>query len=443
MLRHLKLKNYRSFTDISFDLTGKNGIPRHLIILYGENGAGKTNIVNVLETLSDTFHTLNVRNIIMSYLGQQKETLDSGKLSALNAFLDISHIIAENKTIESDGLMMIEIGFCCEGKNGIYSLEFDNDGITRERLEYVLNKNKIVFYDIQGNEVRINSRLFEDAYLEELRGMITKYWGKHSLMAILFNAMDEYTMEYVEKSYSNSIIEVIKYLKTFTTFLVAKNGRRGFITNPQNMLLQLDEGEVNEKDEPIIKKTELLISKYFSSIYSDINSVYYKTNRENGTIKYSLFFERELSGKRISIKYDNESCGTRNLLALLPYFLSSMNECVVAIDEIDNGIHDILLENLIKNLHTSITGQLIVTTHNTNFINDYEYKDSVYFIVIDKENGEKTIKPLTEFGYRIQPNSNVMANYLKGTFLKRPWNGMDIDFKGLNNLNNENVETSG
>ena len=36
-----------------------------------------------------------------------------------------------------------------------------------------------------------------------------------------------------------------------------------------------------------------------------------------------------------------------------------------AIDEIDNGIHDVLMKNIIMSIKDEITGQLIITTHNT------------------------------------------------------------------------------
>lgn len=37
----------------------------------------------------------------------------------------------------------------------------------------------------------------------------------------------------------------------------------------------------------------------------------------------------------------------------------------VVYDEIDNGIHDLLLKNILESMVDHITGQLIITTHNT------------------------------------------------------------------------------
>ena len=42
MFTYIKLKNYKSFDDITIDLSDKNGNPKKLVIIYGENAAGKT-----------------------------------------------------------------------------------------------------------------------------------------------------------------------------------------------------------------------------------------------------------------------------------------------------------------------------------------------------------------------------------------------------------------
>ena len=41
MFEYIKLKNFKSFGDITFDLTDKNGNPKKLVLIYGENGIGK------------------------------------------------------------------------------------------------------------------------------------------------------------------------------------------------------------------------------------------------------------------------------------------------------------------------------------------------------------------------------------------------------------------
>ena len=54
----------------------------------------------------------------------------------------------------------------------------------------------------------------------------------------------------------------------------------------------------------------------------------------------------------------------------------------VVYDEIDNGIHDLLLKNVLSSMLDDITGQLIITTHNTYLLESVNVK-SVYVITVD------------------------------------------------------------
>lgn len=438
MLRYIKLKNYRSFTDLSFDMTGKNGVPKNLIILYGENGVGKTNLVNVFDTLNDTFSSLSLRNMIMSFLENNKDSVASEKLTSLYNYLDASRIIKDNKTIDSEDNMSIEVGFCLNDKNGTYKIEFDNERIVSERLEYVLNKNKITFYDIQDNERKVNPQILSNAYAVELMKMADKYWGKHSIMAILFNAVDEYTNDYIKDTFCEQLRKIICYFQTISTCILRNESSGLNVVRSGSLLTSFDEGEVDENDEYKIFHTEKLIDTYFKDAYTDISGVFYRKDKIDNRIKYSLYFKKKISGKTVNVRYDAESRGTRNMIMLLPYFLAAMDNQVVIIDEIDNGIHDILLNAVIKNLSYHIGGQLFMTTHNTMFLAEYSFKDSIYFIVEDLD-GYKEIKSINDFGYRIQQKSNVMANYLDEKFSKSPWNGTNVDFVKLLDIEKEEV----
>ena len=65
------------------------------------------------------------------------------------------------------------------------------------------------------------------------------------------------------------------------------------------------------------------------------------------------------------IPYNLESTGTIKLYALMSYFYHVMKEeSTVMIDEIDSGIHDLLLKSVIDSLGNKMKGQLIITTHN-------------------------------------------------------------------------------
>ena len=45
MLKSIKLKNFRSFGNLEANFTTKSGRPKKLIMIYGENGSGKSNLM--------------------------------------------------------------------------------------------------------------------------------------------------------------------------------------------------------------------------------------------------------------------------------------------------------------------------------------------------------------------------------------------------------------
>ncbi|WP_366521484.1 AAA family ATPase, partial [uncultured Brachyspira sp.] len=57
MFTYVKLKNYKSLVDFEVDLTSSKNNPKKMIIIYGENGAGKTNFINSFFTLFETLNT--------------------------------------------------------------------------------------------------------------------------------------------------------------------------------------------------------------------------------------------------------------------------------------------------------------------------------------------------------------------------------------------------
>ena len=53
MFEYVKLKNYKSFGDVEFNLLDKNGIPKKLLLIYGKNGVGKSNLASSFFMLSE------------------------------------------------------------------------------------------------------------------------------------------------------------------------------------------------------------------------------------------------------------------------------------------------------------------------------------------------------------------------------------------------------
>ena len=134
-------------------------------------------------------------------------------------------------------------------------------------------------------------------------------------------------------------------------------------------------------------------------------------------------------GKLKDIDFALESTGTQNILELIPYFISACEGQTVIIDELDTGIHDLLVKNLLECISKYVTGQLIITTHNTMSIDSSIPHEDIY-VFETNSNAEKELIAITEFEGRIHKNNNPQNKYLKGIYGGIPM-ASDIDFDWL------------
>ena len=142
MIQYIKLKNYKSYNDITFDFRGKNNAPKKLIIVYGANGSGKSSLIQVFNTLDDLFSTMQVKKIIADYLERNSDKLDNEAMNKIRSSLDIKRIINDCRTFNVTANTLIEIGFELDSKSGLYNIEFNDENIVHERLEFTVTKNK-------------------------------------------------------------------------------------------------------------------------------------------------------------------------------------------------------------------------------------------------------------------------------------------------------------
>lgn len=437
MFTKLRLKNYKSLIDVEFKLV-KNGKPKNLALLYGENGAGKSNIANAFFTLLDTIQTMDVKEYIKELLEEQdlNNLNEKQRLNLLNAigknFKETDDIIKECKTINSKNNMMLQYEFELNNKIGLYTLEFDDNKIIKEELKYLIDKNIGCHFKLEENkQPNLNYKIFRDKeYLIQIEEKIEKYWGRHSLLAIINNDMINYNNKYLKDKVSKNLLMFINFIRTLTCKVnIGDRGGRGMfgISNP--IFANLLKGNIEKKDKLKLKDIECFLNEIYTHLYADIKSVYYVKEEIDNTIEYKLFVKKMIGGEIRDIDFNMESTGTLKLLTLMPAFYEAYKGSVVILDEFDNGIHDLLIRSLLISLNENLKGQLIITTHNTLLMESDIDSDSIYFIVID-ELGNKQIICLTDYNKRTHPNHNRRDLYLKGVYEAIPF-VRDLDFDEL------------
>ncbi len=437
MFTRVKIKNYKSLINLDVDLSAKKKQAKPLIIIYGENGVGKSNFATVFYTLCESLRTMSIKTRLQKLIdGEEAESKDLLSDENFRKFVarnlkDTESIIKSCKTINSSENMALEFEFVIENKNGKYLIEYDNSKIVHEKLEYVLNKNRTLFFEIVENEIKVNEKIFTDnIYFKEFYDLLEKYNGKHSFLSILVFENEDKAERYVSRRINERLYEVMASFMTMS--IRVKSGyhsEKGNMGVSHEILTDLDKGVISIENEEELNRAERMVNEFFTLAYSDIKEAYYKREKNDENIKYSLFFRKMIYGKIVDVDYELESTGTQHLLQVMPFLLMSVEGQTVIIDELDTGIHDLLINNILRNLSDSIRGQLIITTHNTMLLESDINTEYIYTFVVDKD-ANKELIPIVNFEDRTHPNLNYRNRYLKGMYGGVPVT-RDLDFDEL------------
>lgn len=445
MFEYVKLKNYKSFGNIEFNLLNRNNQPKKMILIYGENGIGKSNLASAFFMLSETLRTMAVRDIMESLLADDAERLKNNeefKKYFRMRYKDIETLIKENKTVSSTESMLMEFGFRIDGKSGKYLLEMNDSQIIHERLEYTLTQRRGAYYDISPEKATISTKIFQDrASYQAIKKACAKFWGKHSLLSILMHELDDKADQYIREQIEENFASVLQFFSRVSCKIkFGSRQERGIIGLPPEILGEYENGEIDRRKEEVLNRTEKMLDAFLQLTYKDIIRAYYKRTYNEDQIQYQLVITKNIAGKSRDIDFALESTGTQSLIQQLPFMLVVVKGSVAIIDEFDTGIHDLLVKALASSLYDSIEGQLIMTTHNTLLMESNIPKECIY-VINEVESGEKEIQCILHYNNKIGEKNNIRKQYLFGKYTGIP-EEPKIDFCSLLNTLNDNAETA-
>ena len=422
MFTYIKAKNFKSLKDIEFNLNKTKTKTNQFISIYGENGSGKTNIVELFKFLQQSAMAraidIAMNKLPKEFFKMQEEIADKIPTEIRQIF-QLSLDLKEYRMLDEKEETEIEYGFKINNKEGFYYIKFNNE-IIEEKLYYIAGKQRAYLFELKKEDNKIiktlNKNIFmNDKYNEELIDEIDKYWGKYSFLSLLSFEMVEKNKEYIDNNISKNITEVIDKIWEMTVHV--DKGISKIMTASLEKVKKLDNiqrGFVEKNQLNELNKYENVLNIFFTQAYADIKEVRYNITEKEDKIYYELYFNKMIGGKIKSIPSKMESEGTRRILNQFDTLIGSLLGETVIIDEIDNGIHDVLMKNIIMSIKDEITGQLIITTHNTLLL-EILPKEYIYILSTDY-NGNKTINSIKDYGIKIQKNNNARDLYFKGVF---------------------------
>lgn len=391
--------------------------------IYGQNGSGKTAVV-------DTLHYLQ-KIMIGSPLGED--------------FVDYIDVEEEQAEIAADFLIFAESVIYEVGYKLVLQRKERRGEITRETLSCAIHKgesrsNKIVFMDYQCSDRETvfspKKRLDEvvEANPENKTDLIVarKIAEKENCSYIF----GESSREIFCRDYKNQFkdySEVIKALFKFALkdLFVIRNAHSGVIS--ANFLLpmafKIEQDEMGMKGDFAIPLTEPIVlneerKQLLDTIAAQINMVlftiipgmriavhnYGKQLMDTGENGYRVELVSIRDNMR-PIPIRMESDGIIKIISILNAWIQAFGNpsICLAIDELDAGIFEYMLGELLDIFHESAKGQLIFTSHNLRPLEMLD-KDSIMFSTANPERRYIRMK-------NIKASNNLRDLYLRGITL--------------------------
>lgn len=296
----------------------------------------------------------------------------------------------------------------------------DAYNIIKERLEFRLNKKRGCYFNIEDDDVYINEKIFESKeFYELISNQIEMYWGKHTLLSILYFEMGDKSDTYINSNISINLMKLMTAFENINFRIPRDSEGQSLTLNAENQFFgHLVSGTIEKKDKNKLDEVEILINQFFKSLFNDVVKAFYKKSGTKDGIQYDLFLRKRIENYEFDIDFKLESNGTKEIMELLPYLVSAVSGSCVIIDEYGIGIHDLLATKLLAAIGHQIKGQLILTTHNTLLMDYAEVNpEALYFIMNDKT-FKKSVKCVTEIEERLHPNYNYRKRYFTNNLYK-------------------------
>ena len=446
MIVSFSVSNFRSFsTEQTLSLVASNrlsgshedhacSIPRakekvlKAAVLYGANGAGKSNLFKALRYLKTIALETRKKNS-----GMEREKF----LFGTNA----------------DDVSVFDLQFIADNKLYRYGVKVDDNKILQEWLWEVAGVNQKILYeritDEKGN-VHVEPGNSKTKFTKGKLGALLTVGGpqNQSFLATIQATLDN-------SDYGGELTKVINWFDDNLTFigpdtsfgslghLLASNSEflkfaGEFLRSASTGINHLQPQKIEISEEEL---RNLLPKKIISKLLEDItedkegnsvirleegNELLIERSEENHFYRISIQAAHEhQAGKVIPLDLSEESDGTRRLLNLLPalHFLQTSN-AVFFIDEIDRSMHPMLARQFLEFFLKSCQGgrhQIIITTHESNLLDlDLLRRDEIWFAEKD-QTGASQLYSLADFNVRT--DQDIRKRYLQGRYGAIPFLG--------------------
>lgn len=424
-LNILNIKNVRSGQIVLPMAFRKQLSYRHAEVLglYGQNGSGKTAVIDTLYYLQGIMVGNTLEEELVDYIGinnDQAEITADFNIFAGSTIYEVSYrVILQRKEKRAE--------------------------IIRESLSCAVNEgecrsNKTVFMDYQRSDrdtifspkKRLNE-VIEDNEENKTDLIVARKMAEKENCSYIFG---ESSRDIFCRNYENDFRHYSETIKTLFKFalkdlFVIRNSHSGVIS--ANVLLpmafRIEQNEIGMKGDLAVPLTEPVIldeerKNILDTILEQVNMVLFTIIPGMKITVYDHGRQLTDSGENgyrveiVSIR-DNmppipirmESEGIIKIISILNILIQAFGNYSVclAVDELDAGIFEYMLGELLDIFNKSAKGQLIFTSHNLRPLEMLD-KDSIMFSTVNPDRRYIRMK-------NVKASNNLRDMYLRGITL--------------------------
>lgn len=373
--------------------------------IYGQNGSGKTAIIEALDILQHIMSGNTIRYEEYAGMFDDKEHMQLSTVFYIeykNKKYKARYVLTlkRNKQEKQIQIVSEHIKYWVRGKSWKTerSILFANPYYDMEAL---LKNIKVNVYSEK------NTNISKIRFFESVQNLAIFCAQKN--VSLFFNDVFSKSVSVEDLNEEEQVfVDVVEALYDFARmrFQVVKVNQLGasysntFIpmnvhTESETEIMQgciplfiNGRGEFPERIYEKLEKVVAAINVALKSIISNLSVELIKTNEETNKdginiVQVEVYSNRD--GKRFLTKYESE--GIKRIISLLNYLISLYNNpgvCLV-VDELDAGIFEYLLGELIGVLAEEAEGQLIFTSHNLRIMEKLD-KKNIFCSTVNPEN---------------------------------------------------------
>lgn len=424
MLIEFRFKNYRSFRDeavLSMEAIGLGSFKNSLIqcnnmkllpgvAIYGKNGGGKSNVIRAF--------WLGVQFIRNAQRMQHEKSTVPVVPFALNDYS------AKEPT-------EFEFDYIIDGVKYWYSFAATKEKIVKESLYHAPKGQKAQVFVRNGQDFSFTEDKAKRKLISETVAENQLFFSVACTMndAVCVNAMRWFREDiFFSRDYTDIPRQLLEYYDDSNMLKAISDYAKTADFGIEEMQFEVENKEIRndlEFPDDIPEGMRVALTSFIHALSETSNNSESKLKMSQVKAKSKhKGINAEGESKLYSLELEDESDGTRKLMAIAPAIEAVLNKGgILLVDELERELHPMLVNYIVAKFQSKKSNpnsaQIIFTTHNTELMNlEIMRKDQIYFADKSRTDGSSELYSVTDFSTKTA--DNIRKGYLVGKYGATP-----------------------